>query len=232
MIACRTVLEEMQDVLPPDLESLALESGLHLDPEKLRGALQAMIDEITNETETIILGFGLCSLGVIGLRATNSTLVIPRVDDCIAILLGSRRAYQQELKREPGTYFLSKGWIDARITILDELKRMEERYGQRNAGRIMKRMFRNYRRLAFIEMGRQDQEPYRQFSRRAAKELGLTYQAIKGTPRLLGKICNGPWDDDFVVAPPRHTIRLEDFGMAPAGVQEPSPLFRGAKGSR
>ena len=208
MIACRTVLKEMEDVLPPDLESLALESGLHLDPEKLRGALQAMIDEITNETETIILGFGLCSLGVIGLRATNSTLVIPRVDDCIAILLGSRRAYQRELKREPGTYFLSKGWIDARITILDEWKRMGERYGQRNAGRIMKRMFRNYRRLAFIEMGQQDQEQYRQFSKRAAKELGLTYQAIKGTPRLLGKICNGPWDDDFVVAPPRHTIRL------------------------
>jgi hypothetical protein len=29
-------------------------------------------------------------------------------------------------------------------------------------------------------------------SRRAARELNPYYQGIKGTPELLGKICNGP----------------------------------------
>ena len=226
IIACRTVIGEMQQVLPSDMKSLTLESGLHLHPDKLRGALQATIDEITADTETIILGYGLCSMGVIGLKATDSTLVIPRQDDCIAIFLGSRRAYKKELNQEPGTYFLSKGWIDAGISPLDELKRMEERYGMRRAELVMKRMFQHYRRLAFIDMGYQDQEQYRQFSRRAAKELNLSYQEIKGTPELLGRICNGPWDDEFVVAPPGHTIRLEDFGMAPAREEQQSGLLR------
>ena len=213
IIACKTVIEEMQGLLPPDLESITLESGLHLRPDKLRSELQATIDEITADTETIILGYGLCSMGVIGLRATHSTLVIPRIDDCVAMFLGSRQAYKKELKQEPGTYFLSKGWIEAEITPLDELRMMEARYGKRRAEWVMKRMLQNYKRLAFIDMGYKDQDKYRQFSRRAAKELGLSYQEIKGTPELLAKICNGPWDDGFIAAPPGHTIRLQDFGI-------------------
>ena len=226
IIACRTVIEEMQQLLPSDMEWLTLDSGLHLHPDKLQGALQAMIDEITAHTETIILGYGLCSMGVIGLKASDSTLVIPLLDDCIALFLGSRTAYRKALNQEPGTYFLSKGWIDAGITLLDELKSMEERYGKRRAELVMKRMLQHYRRLAFIDMGYQDQERYRQFSQRAAQKLNLYYQEIKGTPELLRKICNGPWDDEFVVAPPGHIIRLEDFGIAPAREQQPISLSR------
>jgi hypothetical protein len=219
-------MEEMQQLLPSDIEALTLESGLHLHPDKLRNGLQAMIDEITANTEIIILGYGLCSMAVIGLGASDSTLVIPRQDDCIAIFLGSRSAYRKALDQEPGTYFLSKGWIDAGITVLDELKEMEVRYGKRRAQRLMKRMLQHYRRLAFIDMGYQDQERYRKFSQRAARKLNLSYQEIKGTPELLRKICTGPWDDEFVVAPPGQVIRLEDFGMAPAREQQPCGLLR------
>ena len=213
IIACKTVIQEMQGLLPPDLESITVESGLHLRPDKLRGELQAAVNEITAQTEAIILGYGLCSMGVIGLRSTHSTLVIPRIDDCIAMFLGSRRAYKKVLRREPGTYFLSKGWIDAGITLLDELRMMEARYGKTRAAWVMKRMLENYKRLAFIDMGYQDQEKHRQFSRRAAKKLGLSYEEIRGTRELLTKMCIGPWDDEFVVAPPGHKIRLEDFKL-------------------
>ena len=68
IIACRTVIQEMEEVLASDIEALTLDSGLHLHPEKLRGALQAMIDGITLNTETIIFGFGLYSLGMLGCK--------------------------------------------------------------------------------------------------------------------------------------------------------------------
>jgi hypothetical protein len=226
IIACRTVIHEMQHLLPSDMEPLTLDSGLHLHPEKLRGTLQTMIDDITADTETIILGFGLCSMGVIGLKASHSTLVIPCLDDCIALFLGSRRAYLRALSQEPGTYFLSRGWIDAGITLLDELRSMEERYGKRRAEMVMGRMLQHYRRLAFIDMGYQDQERYRQFSQEAARKFNLYYQEIRGTPALLQKICNGPWDDEFVVAPPGHIIHLDDFGMIPAREQQPMGPLR------
>ena len=62
---------------------------------------------------TIILGYGLCSRAVVGLRAEGCTLVVPRVDDCIAIFLGSGDAYRTQHCSEPGTYYLTKGWIEA-----------------------------------------------------------------------------------------------------------------------
>lgn len=223
------MIGEMQQMLPSDMESLVLESGLHLHPDRLQGTLQRTIDEITAHTETIILGYGLCSMGVIGLKATHSTLVIPRIDDCIAIFLGSRMVYKEVLNQEPGTYFLSKGWIDAGITIIDELKRMEERYGKKRAERVMNRMLQHYRRLSFIDMGYQNQEKYRKFSMMAAKRFNLNYQEIKGTPEFLRKICNGPWNDEFVVAPPGHIIRLEDFGLDPAREHQHRGLVKGAK---
>ena len=37
IIACRTVIHEMQEVLSSDIEALTLASRLHLHPEKLRG---------------------------------------------------------------------------------------------------------------------------------------------------------------------------------------------------
>jgi Protein of unknown function (DUF1638) len=113
--------------------------------------------------------------------------------------------------------FLSKGWIDAGITLLDELEKMRQRYDAQRTERIISRMLRHYRRLVFINMGYHNPKSYRQFSRKAAKVFKLDYQEIRGTPEFLSKICNGPWDDDFVVAPAGHTIRLSDFKLVASG---------------
>ena len=213
IIVCETIIKEMLPLLPPDMEYQTVESGLHLRPEKLRAALQTFIDE--SDAGAIILGYGLCSMAVVGLKSDHSKLVVPRLDDCIALFLGSQKRYREQLSKEPGTYYLSKGWIDAGVNLIEEFKVMEERYGKKRADMVKKRMLQHYTRLAFIDMGYQDQEYYREFSRRAADELELFYEEINGTERLLKKMIHGPWDDDFVVAPPGHTISLDDFGMTP-----------------
>ena len=97
IIACKTIVNEMLPFLSPDTTYQSVEPGLHLQPEKLQSALQAMVIDVTAHTATIILGYGLCSLGVIGLQAACSTLVVPRRDDCIAIFLGSQRPCKKEL---------------------------------------------------------------------------------------------------------------------------------------
>jgi len=58
------------------------------------------------------IGYGLCSRGVVGIRATDCTRVVPRVGDCISIFLGSYSAYRRQAQSEPGTYYLTKGWIE------------------------------------------------------------------------------------------------------------------------
>jgi hypothetical protein len=186
----------------------SLDFGLHLRPENLRTVLQEAVDAA--EADTVILGYGLCSMAVVGLTA-NCTLVVPRVDDCIAMFLGSRQAYTHQARKEPGTYYLTKGWIEVSDTLLDEYERTVELYGPQRAERMMGRMLKNYTRLAYIDTGQNHQARYREHARRAAETLGLRYEEIAGSNTLIKKMLYGPWDDEFIVAGPGETISYLDF---------------------
>ncbi len=213
VIACATVIEEMLPYLPPNITTEVLDFGLHRTPEKLREALQEAIDKNCDDADTILLGYGLCSMGVVGLSAPTCTLVVPRVDDCIAIFLGSNGAYRKQSEKEPGTYYLTKGWIEVSDTPDDEYNRLIERYGQKRADRVMEVMFQHYTRIAYIDTGQADQERYRESARQNAKRLNLRYDEIPGSVALIRKMINGPWDDDFVVARPGEKIKFEDFKL-------------------
>jgi hypothetical protein len=211
VIACATVIEEMLPLLPDDVSYEILDFGLHRTPEKLRGQLQATINTTDAKVDTIILGYGLCSMAVVGLKATRATLVVPRVDDCIAIFLGSHAAYQEQFGREPGTYYLTKGWIEVSDTPFAEYERLVEKYGPEQAERMIKLMLKNYTRLAFIDTGHYEQERYREYARRTAERFELRYEEIPGSRALVKKMLYGPWDDDFVTARPGETICYADF---------------------
>ena len=138
VIACATVIEEMLPHLPTDVPYEVLDFGLHLRPQDLKRALQDKIDEASRHADVIILGYGLCSMAVVGLRATTATLVVSRSDDWIAIFLGSCDAYKHQVSQEPGTYYLTKGWIEVGDSPFSEHKKLVEKYGEAKAMRMMK----------------------------------------------------------------------------------------------
>jgi hypothetical protein len=211
VVACKTVIEEMRPLLPSGVTHEVLDFGLHITPEKLREALQQTVDRISHDVDVIILGYGLCSMGVVGLRAENCTLVVPRVDDCIAIFLGSTSAYREQGKKEPGTYYLTKGWIEVGDSPFEEYKRLIERYGRERADKVMNMMLKNYKRLVYIDTGWDDQERHRDHARRAAEKFNLRFEEITGSNRLIKRLIQGPWEEDFIVKGPGETIRFTDF---------------------
>ncbi len=211
LMACATVIEEMLPLLPPGMSHQVFDFGLHVNPAGLRHTLQAAIDAVDSRHDTVILGYGLCSLAVVGLRARSCRRVVPRVDDCIAIFLGSHAAYQRQARTEPGTYYLTKGWIEAGDTPFSEHERLVLRYGEERARRISDLMLRNYRRLALINTGMYAIERYRSFAAGTAERFGLRYEELEGSSALVLKMINGPWDDDFVVVDPGQEIRYDQF---------------------
>ncbi len=214
VIACATVIEEMQPLMPPAMQRQTLDFGLHLHPNQLTQSLQAAINQST-EADLILLGYGLCSRAVVGLTAPHCTLVVPRVDDCIAIFLGSRAAYCAQARQEAGTYYLTKGWIEVGDSPFEEYKRLCDRYGEPKALRMIKLTLRNYTRLAFINTGAYELERYRQYARQAAEQFGLRFEELEGAPTLVQKLLFGPWDDEIVVCPPGQTITYDMFAAAP-----------------
>src|SRR3989304_136150 len=95
-----------------NLDCIFLEQQLHNTPDIMRKRLQEEIDKIDENYKNIILGYGLCSNGVAGLISKKHKIIIPKVDDCISLFLGSRERYLEEFKKDPATYYLCKGWIE------------------------------------------------------------------------------------------------------------------------
>ncbi|MDR3576963.1 MAG: DUF1638 domain-containing protein [Anaerolineaceae bacterium] len=214
VIACATVLEEMLPFLPGDVAHEVLDFGLHLRPGELKKALQEKINEASQSADVLLLGYGLCSMAVVNLHATTATLVIPRVDDCISIFLGSSSAYKRQAKQEPGTYYLTKGWIEVGDSPFQEYTRMLEKYGEEKSKRMVGLMLKNYTRLAFINTGQYEIERYQAYAKNTADQFNLRYEEIDGSPALIKKLVFGPWDEEFVVVPPGQTVSYEDFASA------------------
>ncbi len=214
IIACATVAEELSQ-LGVDEEALTvLEFGLHINPEELKKALQAEIANTPGE-EDILLGYGLCSNAIVGLTSEKHRLVVPRVDDCIALFLGSKAEHLRRLAEEPGTYFLTKGWVEAADHPYREYLRMVDRYGQERAERVARVLLANYTRVALINTGNYHIDEYRAFARNMAELFELKFEELPGSNRLLEKMLEGDWDGEFIVTEPGGDISLGDF-LGPA----------------
>jgi len=211
VIACETVIEEMLPFLPEDVPHEVLDFGLHIKPAELKKVLQEKIDEASQHADVLLLGYGLCSMAVVGLTATTATLVIPRTDDCIAIFLGSCSAYKEQSKKEPGTYYLTKGWIEAGDTPFEEHKLLIEKFGEEKAERMTRLMLKNYKRLAFINTGVYEIERYQEYARKTADRFQLRFEEIDGSPALVKKMMFGPWDEEFIIVSPGQTVEYKDF---------------------
>jgi hypothetical protein len=136
---------------------------------------------------------------------------VPKVDDCIAIFLGSAEAYKEQTRAEPGTYYLTKGWIEAGDSPFDEYDDLVERYGEEKAQWLMGQVLKNYTRLALIDTGQYELERYRDYSQRMAERFGLRYEEIPGSDTLIKKMLYNPQDEEFVIARPGETISYLDF---------------------
>lgn len=220
ILACAVLAPELEPYLPENIDCEILDFGLHKSPERLKENLQERINA-SGDYENIVLAYGLCGMAILGLHSDTSRIIVPRADDCIAILLGSRKAYLKEQRDHPGSLFLSRGWIDGKLDenspygeVFDSLlnrygfekaKRMYEVYERRNP-------LRHYHRLAYLSTPDGDNlEEYRTTSMERAEKLGLTYDEIEASTAFIKKIANADWDEEFIIISPGHILCLEDF---------------------
>ncbi len=212
VIACNISKEELLHVQSDRASFIFLEQSLHRTPQKMKGGIQEEIDKAeTWDGDQIILAYGLCSNGILGVRANRHPLLIPRVHDCISLFLGSNARYMEEHQREPGTYYLTKGWIEEKKSPLGIFEEYRQRYGRETAEWVIREELKNYTRIALVESELGMEETHRQHARENARFLNLKYEEIKGSLDFFRKIIRGPWDKDFVVLRPDEEATQEMF---------------------
>ncbi len=195
-----------------------LEMGLHDHPESLRSEVQALIDAWNSDSSfsTILLAYGMCGNGLIGIKSRSKTLVLPRAHDCITILLGSLEAHETILKENPGTYFYSPGWIRGRRTPgPDRERHLRNFYAQRypddpdlvdDLVEADLMAFSHHNCAAYVDItNNQEAENY---CRNCAAYLGWKFRKLQGNSRWLEQLLTGEWSKDkFLLVPPGHLIQ-------------------------
>ena len=233
VIACAVLALDIKAVaekLDSDIGFKYLEGGLHERPHLLREKLQAAIDEISasGRCERIMVGYGVCGRGTIGIQARDIPLSIPKVHDCMALFLGGDRAYQRQFKKYPGTYYLSAGWYEEKTEPFSQQKKsvflgdqklsydeLVDKYGE-NAAKETYRFFstwkQNYQRAAFIETGVKRSPRSENHAREMAHEYGWQYEKIPGDHALIEKLLGArETNDEILVVPPNHVIQFDSL---------------------
>lgn len=216
IICCKTIEHELTLAAARTGASypvIWIESGLHNVPSKLNARLRQELEQLPKDVERVLLGFGYCGNSLIGLETGAYEMILPRVDDCITLMLGSYRRRLQ-ITKEEGTYFLTEGWLRGERNIWEEYLHARGRYGEKRARQIFSSMLAHYSRLAIVDTGACDLERLLPTTEMIATELGLRHQVLPGSLSLLEALLTGPWDGPaFLTVPPFSTISPQQLWL-------------------
>ncbi len=212
VIACNIMNDELLRFQGNGVSFVFLEQSLHRTPQEMKPIIQEEIDKAAEEKwDYIILSYGLCSNGILGVKAIRHPVVIPRAHDCIALFLGSRERYMEEHRKEPGTYYLTKGWIEEGKSPLGIYREYCQRYDKETAEWVIREELKNYTRIAFVDMGADLSGTLRDHAKENAQFFHLRYEEIKGSLGFFQKMLQGRWNEDFIILKPNEEVTQELF---------------------
>ncbi|MFH1833984.1 MAG: DUF1638 domain-containing protein [bacterium] len=240
ILAC----EMMEDEVRLALEAVALgerpplvwvESGLHDRPDRLREALQRLIDlldegalagspvglpslrpgngpaaerredVLVGPVSEVVLALGFCGKGLEGLVARRLSLVFPRVDDCISLFL-NHGCPREDIARDPRSYYLTKGWLSHDSSVKQAFVDWTAQYGEERAASLRKAMFQGYERVTLIDTQAYDVADCLDQSQAYADELQLDHVIVPGSTQLLERLFRGERGSEIIAVPPGEPI--------------------------
>jgi hypothetical protein len=126
----------------------------------------------------------------------------------------------------PGTYWLTKGWLEAGSHPLKEYVEYEAKYGPDEAMWLMDQQYQHYERIVLVAPNAEEMAAYRSQAQEVARfceRWGMRYEEVLGSDdyvRRLIELAAGIRDGaikpeaagpDFLVIPPGGEIRQDMF---------------------
>ena len=228
VLACRTLEDEIalaQKNAGTDYPVVYIESGLHERPKKLADAIREVFAEIDAEQAAspkrrksakpqplrVLMALGQCGNSMTGLTAGNFELILPKVDDCLSLLIGSNKE-KAALNLRDKAFFLTMGWLRGESTIMSQYKQSVEKYGEDTALSIMEMMYEHYETLGLIDTGAAPIDRLVEETKEIADLLDLKRKVYPGTVKYIEELLTGPWPSErFIIKEPGEAIEEQDF---------------------
>ena len=182
-----------------------LDRSLHLDPPRMGREIAAVLADLPADVDTVLAALGWCGGAWEGIR-TPKRLVLPRVDDCVSLLLtvDEERCFNRKeagvlyfKDRNPEQHSFRRAFALWTRNMDAEARQREEAVWQEHCTAV-----------AVIETGLFDGHApeYVATVRRDAEWLHVPLRFVAGGTLLLEKLCSGPWDGQFAVFAPGQVL--------------------------
>lgn len=211
ILACSSLLDyvrQAQKSQGTNYPVVFLNRKYHVDPKKMRRHIIKAIEQMPQEIDTVLVAMGYCG-GSWEDVSFSKRVVIPRVDECVSLLLHTDDRYCPDMKekghlymkdKDPGSFSLQKAF-EGFTEGMDEKEK-------ENTRRIWASC---YTHVDIVDTGISDihSEEYKRAAKENADWINGQVQYRKGSNHLIEKLVSGRWDEQFFVAEPGERINRE-----------------------
>lgn len=193
---------------------IEVDRNYHDRPKLLRELLEEAIEKVPEDVDTLLIAMGACGNCWEGI-SWRGTLVIPRMDDCVTILLHQDDTWYPNLKQAGHFYQIDEE--NDHFLLTNMYRKFVEKYGERRAKRICEMMFGNYTNVDVVDTGVFDchTEAYVAKMQKEADFIHVPLNFVKGSNYIIEKLITRKWDEQFIILQPGEKIDAQQFLQRP-----------------
>lgn len=213
ILACSSLnrhVDAAQKKMETQYPVLNVDRKYHEEPKRMREQLIQALESLPHDIDTVLVAMGFCG-GSWKTIPVEKRVVIPRVDDCITLLLHTDDAWYPDLKKAGHLYLRDSDTEEYSLEAMQ--KKLCTQYGGMNGSMIFNSMFANYTNVDIIDTGVYDcyLEEYVIQAQQNADLIRSVLGYVEGSNLLLEKLVSGQWDQQFIVAEPGQLLSNQDF---------------------
>lgn len=216
ILSCSSLLlhvEAAQTKMHTRFPVVNLDRRLHAEPKRMRSSILETLEALPPSCETVLAAMGYCG-GSWNHIPLSRRVVIPKVDDCITLLLHMDDTPHGNLKEAGHMYFRD---CDTGAYSIEGMKEEICRtYGMEFGTSIFGSWFQNYTNADIIDTGVYDcySEEYVTEAQKNADLIRCSLGYVEGSNRILEKLVSGQWDAQFIVLESGQEMTEQDFGLS------------------
>lgn len=213
ILACSTLsdyIHAAQRTCGTDFPVVFLDRRYHVEPVHMRTHVLAALRELPNEVDTVLVAMGFCG-GSWQDVSCPKRLVIPRVDDCVSLVMTTTEKVEPCTKQMGHMYVF--GGEAGGFSIGGIYESLMRTYDPETAQSVFDMMFENYRHVDIIDTGVYDcYDPvFVETVQADADRIRAELDFVPGGNLLLEKLVSGRWDEQFFIVEPDRRITQGDF---------------------
>lgn len=215
VLACSSMLLHVaaaQEKMGTDFEVIELDRDLHSEPEKMRLHIIETLNRLPGQIETVLVAMGFCGGSWDRVPAVQR-IVIPKVDDCITLLLHTDDTPHGNLKQTGHMYFRD---CDGGKYSIEAMKdKICQKYGMEIGTSIFGSWFASYTNADIIDTGAYDcySEAYVEEAQRNADLIRCDLEYVTGSNRILEKLVSEQWDSQFLIVEAGQKLSEQCFDL-------------------